>query len=110
MDHGLKGGGRKGIGWKEQSIIIAACNSSFFGEKRQNLHVFNLWPVTYHTEKNSCGNPTPETLSVEICTSQQDYPRSTHFYFVAINISKQKTVPVQISHVVFFAVEISRAW
>ncbi len=64
------------------------------GENRQNLHVFNLWPVIYHTEKNSCANPTPETLSVEIYTSQRDYPKSTHFYFVAIDISQQKTVPV----------------
>jgi hypothetical protein len=70
-------------------------------ENRQNLHVFNLWPVIYHTHKNSCANPTPETLSVEIYTSQQYYPKSTRFYFVAINISQGKTVPVQISHVVF---------
>jgi hypothetical protein len=49
-------------------------------ENRQNLHVFNLWPVIHHTEKNSCANPTPETLSVEIYTSQHDYPKSTHFY------------------------------
>jgi hypothetical protein len=63
-------------------------------ENRQNLQVFNLWPVIYHTEKNSCGNPTPETLSVEIYTSRQNYPKSTHFYFVAIDVSQQKTVPV----------------
>ncbi len=63
-------------------------------ENRQNLHVFNFWPVIYHTEKNSCGNPTPERLSVEIYTSQRDYPKSTRFYFVAIDVSQQKTVPV----------------
>jgi hypothetical protein len=51
-----------------------------------------LWPVIYHTEKNSCGNPTPEMLSVKIYTSQQDYPKSTRFYFVAIDVSQQKTV------------------
>ncbi len=56
-------------------------------ENRQNLHVFNLWPVIYHTKKNSCANPTPETLSVEIYTSQHDYPKSTRFYFVAIGVS-----------------------
>ncbi len=39
-------------------------------ENRQNLHVFNLRPVIYHTKKNSCGNPTPDTLSVEIYMSQ----------------------------------------
>jgi hypothetical protein len=60
-------------------------------ENRQNLHVFNLWPVLYHTKKNSCGNPTLETLSVEIYTSQRDYPKSTCFYFVAIDVSQQKT-------------------
>ncbi len=63
-------------------------------ENRQNLHVFNLWPVKYHTEKNSCANPTPGTLSVELYTSQQDYPKSAHFYFAAIYISQQKAVPV----------------
>ncbi len=61
-------------------------------ENRQHLHVFNLRPVIYHTERNSCANPTPEMLSVEIYTSQQDYPKSTRFYFVAINISQRKTV------------------
>jgi hypothetical protein len=65
-------------------------------ENRQNLHVFNLWPVIYHTKKNSCWNPTLETLSVKIYTSQQDYPKSTCFYFVAIDVSQQKTVPVYI--------------
>ncbi len=63
-------------------------------ENRQNLHVFNLWPVKYHTEKKSCANLTPKTLSVKIYTSQHNYPKSTRFYFVAINISQQKTVPV----------------
>ncbi len=68
-----------------------------YKEIRQNLHMFNLWPVIYHTQKNSCGNPTPEMLSVNIYMSQQDYPKPTRFYFVAINISKQKTVvPVEI--------------
>ncbi len=33
-------------------------------KNRQNLHIFNLWPVIYHAEKNSCANHTPETLSV----------------------------------------------
>ncbi len=64
------------------------------GENRQNLHIFNLWPVIYHTEKNSCANPTPETLSVEIYMSQHDYPKSKHFFFVAIDVSQRKTVPV----------------
>jgi hypothetical protein len=67
-----------------------AMEGVFVRENRQNLHVFNLWPVIYHTKKNSCGNPTPETLSVEIYTSQHDYPKSTCFYFVAIDVSQQK--------------------
>ncbi len=50
-------------------------------------------PLIYHTKKNSCGNPTPERLSVEIYTSQRDYPKSTRFYFVAIDVSQRKTVP-----------------
>jgi hypothetical protein len=75
--------------WREKYVFMFLC-----WENRQNLHVFNLWPVIYHTKKNSCANPTPEMLSVEIYTSQHDYPKSTHFYFVAINISQQKTVPV----------------
>jgi hypothetical protein len=58
-----------------------------YWENRQNLHVFNLWPVIYHTKKNSCANPTPETLPVVIYRSQHDYSKSTHFYFVAIDVS-----------------------
>ncbi len=91
--------------WAYQLLIIAIhflCLSASFGsgndvptsflinnirENRQNLHIFNLWPVIYHTKKNSCANPTPETLSVEIYTSQHDYPKSTRFYFVAIDVS-----------------------
>jgi hypothetical protein len=65
-------------------------------KNRQNLHVFNLWPVIYHAKKNSCANPTPEMLSVEIYPSQHDHPKSTRFYFLAINKSQQKTVPVKI--------------
>ncbi len=53
-------------------------------ENRQNLHIFNLWPVKYHTEKNSCANPTTRMLAVDIYMSQRDYPKSTCFYFVAI--------------------------
>jgi hypothetical protein len=58
-------------------------------ENRQNLHVFNLWPVTYHTKKNSCGNPTPETLSVEISSSlgeAKNYRQQQ--YFVPLEINK----------------------
>jgi hypothetical protein len=40
-----------------------------FRENRQNLHVFNLWPVKYHTKKNSCANPTPGMLAVKIYVS-----------------------------------------
>jgi hypothetical protein len=58
-----------------------------FRGNRQNLHIFNLWPVIYHTKKNSCANPTLETLSVKIYTSQHDYPKSTRFSFVAIDVS-----------------------
>ena len=34
-------------------------------ENRQNLHAFNLWPVEYHTKKNSCPNLIPVLLYVE---------------------------------------------
>jgi hypothetical protein len=56
-------------------------------ENRRNLQVFNLWPVIYHAKKNSCAKRTPETLSVEKYMSQRNYPKSTHFYFVAIDVS-----------------------
>ncbi len=40
-------------------------------------------------------------LVVEIYMSEQDYPKSTHFYFVAIYISQGKIEAVQISHMFF---------
>jgi hypothetical protein len=78
-------------------------------EDRQNLHVFNLWPVKYHTKKNSCANPTPERLSVEIYTSQQDYPKSTRFLFCGhLHITAKNSTCPNITRG-FFAVEISHA-
>jgi hypothetical protein len=74
----------------------------FIGKNRQNLHVFNLWPVIYHTKKNSCGNPTPEMLSVKLYMSQQDYPKSTSFYFVAIDLSQQKALAARGLEGLFF--------
>jgi hypothetical protein len=53
-------------------------------ENSRNLHVINLWPVKYHTEKKCCANPTPGTLAVKIYMSKRDYPKSTRFYFVAV--------------------------
>ncbi len=73
--------------WHFSKVSINDLFSLLNRENRQNLHIFNLWPVIYHTKKNSCANPTPETLSVEIYTSQHDYPKSTRFYFVAIDVS-----------------------
>jgi hypothetical protein len=35
-------------------------------ENRQNIHVFNFWPVKSHTKKNCCPNPTPGLLAVKI--------------------------------------------
>ncbi len=80
----------------KQRTMLSLNNKGMYnhGENRQNLHVLNLWPVKYHTKKNNCANPTPRTLSVEIYMSQQDYLKSACFYFVAIYISQQKTVPV----------------
>ena len=44
--------------------VVSACAK--IRENRQNLHTFNLWPVEYHTGKNSCPNLKPVLLYIEI--------------------------------------------
>ncbi len=51
--------------------IVACFGQNLIRENRQNIHVFNLSPVKSHTKKNSCPNPTPGLLAVEIYSSQR---------------------------------------
>jgi hypothetical protein len=81
------------------TYYIIVCK--FKQEKIGKIYMFLTCGQLNIAPKNSCANPTLGMLAVKIYTSQQDYPKSTRFCFVAVYISQQKTEAVQISHAVF---------
>ncbi len=77
-------------------------------ENRQNLHVFNLWPVKYHTKKKwLCKSHTGNAICRNIHVTAKLSKIYTFLFCDHLHITAKNNTCPNITHS-FFAVEISR--